>query len=176
MKKMGYQMKSLSVKLGVILMVVVIFYTYNSFAEIEIKYDRFTNKTTVRTDPKKTAGTAIQPALVLMGSYDGETPSKPGVCTLAFALNSSSWVYLRCHTINCLADGKPVVLPSSKHNGKVGKGFVFEFITIMVPFNIIEQLSNYQKVEFKICNTEFSISNYELEDLKTFVEAFKEKK
>jgi hypothetical protein len=69
-----------------------------------------------------------------------------------------------------------VVLPSSKHDGKVGRGYVLEFITIIVPFTIIEQLSNCQKVEFKICNTEFPISNYELEDLKTFVEAFSEKK
>jgi hypothetical protein len=169
-------MKSLSVKLGIVLVAVVIFYPYISFAGIEIKYDKFTNKTTVRTDPKKVAGTVIQPALILIGSYEGETPSKPAECTLAFALRSSSWAYLRCHQVYCLVDGKPVVLPSSKHDGKVGRGYVLEFITIIVPFTIIEQLSNCQKVEFKICNTEFPISNYELEDLKTFVEAFSEKK
>jgi hypothetical protein len=169
-------MKSLSVKLGVIFWVFVVFYPYVSFAGIEIKYDRFKDKTTVQTDPKRTAGTALQPALVLIGRYDGQTPSRPAECTLAFAVRTSSWAYLRCHSVDCLADGKPVALPSSKHDWKVGKGYVFEFISIIVPFTIMEQLSNCQKVEFKICNTEFSISKYELEDLKTFVEAFKERR
>jgi len=169
-------MKSLSVKLGVILMSVVIFYPYNSFAEIEIKYDRFKNKTVVRTDPKKTAGTVIQPALVLIGTYDGQTPSRPGECLLGFALRSPSWKYLRCHSINCLADEKPVELPHSKHDGSVGRGYVIEHVSISIPFNIVEQLSKCEKVEFKLCNTEFSLSRYEMEDLKTFVEAFLEKK
>jgi len=169
-------MKSLLGKVGVILMSVFIFYPYFSFAEIEIEYDRFKNKTVVRTDPKKTAGTVIQPALVLIGTYDGQTPSRPGECLLGFALRSASWAYLRCHSLYCLADGKPVELPPFKHEGSVGRGYVLEHIYIMVPFSFVEQLSKCEKLEFKLCNTEFSLSKYEMEDLKTFVEAFLEKK
>jgi hypothetical protein len=168
-------MKSLF-RLGVVLLTVVIFYPYISFAEIEIKYDRFKNKTIVQTNPKKTAGTAKQPALVLMGSYDGQTQSRPGECTIAFALSSSSWVYLRCHSIYCLTDGNPLELPPSKHEGKAGRGYVIEFISILIPFSIIEQLSKSEKVEFKICNTEFTLTKQEMQDLRTFVEAFSEKK
>jgi len=169
-------MKSLLGKLGVIFMSVVIFYPYNSFAEIEIKYDRFKNRTVVWTDPKKTAGTVIQPALVLIGSYDGQTASRPGECQLGFVLRSPSWAYLRCHSIYCLADKRPLELPPSKHDGKVGRGYVLEQIFITIPFSIIEQLSKCEKVDFKLCNTEFSLSRYEMEDLKTFVDAFKEKR
>ena len=127
-------MKLLLGKLGVIIMAVVIFYPYNSFAEIEIKYDRFKNRTVVQTDPKKTAGTVIQPALVLIGSYDGQTPSRPAVCIIAFSLRSSSWAYLRCHSLNCLADEEPVELPPTKHDGRVGRGYVIEHVTITIPF------------------------------------------
>ena len=157
-------------------MLVVIFYPYNSFAEIEIKYDRFKNRTNVWTDPKKIGGTVKQPALVLLGSYDGQTPSRPEICEIAFFIRSASWAYLHCHSLYCLADGKPVELPPSKHKGRVGRGYVLEHIFIMVPFSFVEQLSKCEKLEFKLCNTEFSLSRYEMEDLKTFVEAFFEKK
>jgi hypothetical protein len=169
-------MRSLSVRLGLFLVVVAILSPYNSFAEIEVKYDRFKNKTVVQTNPKKTTGTAIQPALVLMASYDGQTPSRPGESTIAFAVRSPKWAYLRCHSVHCLADGKPLELPSFKHHGEVGRGYVFEFISTSIPFSIIEQLSKCEKIEFKLCNTEFSLSRYEMEDLKTFVQAFTEKR
>jgi hypothetical protein len=170
-------MKSLLVKLGVILMSVVIFYPYNTFAEIEIKYDRFKNNTVVQTSPKTlTAGTPIKPILYLIGGYDGQTPSRPALCVLGFASISPNWKFLRCHSLYCLADGNPVELPPSKHSGNVGKSYVLERISAMVPFSIIEQLSKCEKVEFKICNTEFALSKDEIEDLKTFVEAFFEKK
>jgi hypothetical protein len=166
----------LSAKLGIILFAFIVFYPYISFAEIQIKYDRFKDKTTVQTDPKKTRGTKFQPALVLIGSYGGQSPSKPGVCDLALALQASSWEYLRCHSVACLADGKPVELPPPKHDGHVRRGYVLEFIIMMVPFNTIEQLSKSEKVELKICNTEFTLTKEEMQDLRTFVEAFAERK
>jgi hypothetical protein len=163
-------------KLILLAMVVILIIWTHSFAEIEIKYDRFKNRTAVWTDPKKTMGTSIQPALVLIGGYDGQTPSRQGECQLGFVLKTSSWAYLRCHSIHCLADGKPVELPPSKHEGTVGRGFVVEHISITIPFNIAEQLSKCEKVEFKLCNTEFTLTKEEVQDLRTFVEAFTEKK
>jgi len=168
-------MKSLLGKVGVIILAVVIFYSYNAFAEIEIKYDRFKNMTVVKTVPKG-GGTVRQPKLILIGFYDGQTPSRPPVCDLGFSVQSGSWAYLRCHSLNCLADGKPVELPPSKHDGRVGRGYVIEQVYITIPLSIVEQLSKCEKVEFKLCNTEFSLSRYEMEDLKTFMEAFLEKK
>jgi hypothetical protein len=146
----------------------------SSFAEIEIKYDKFKDITKVQTHPQKTGGTKLQPALVLIGDYAGRTPSTPKVCQLAFALKGSSWAYLDCHSLSCLADGSPVKLPSSKHDGRVGKGYVMELISIMIPFSIIEQLSKCEKAEFKPCNTEFTLTKQEMQDLGTFMGAFKE--
>jgi len=71
-------MKSLSVKVGVIFVLVIIFYPCNSFAEIEIIYNRFKNMTVVVTKPGTARGTEKQPALVLFGIYDGQTPTRPG--------------------------------------------------------------------------------------------------
>ncbi len=82
------------------------------------------------------------------------------------------WAYLHCHSLSCLADGSPVKLPPSEHDGRVGRGYVMEFISVMTPFSIIEQLSKCEKVEFKLCNTEFTLTKQEMQDLKTFVEAF----
>lgn len=166
-------MKSLLSKLGVILMAVVIFYPYNSFAEIEIKYDRFRNRTVVQIDPEKVAKVAKSSAFVLIGGYDGQTPSRPAICSLGFYLRSQSWRFLDCHPLYCLADGRPVQLPPSKHSGLTGEGYVIEQIFVRIPFSIVEQLSKCKKIEFKLCNTELSLSSYEMEDLKTFVKAFK---
>jgi len=164
-------MKSLLVKLGVILVLVIIFCPCNSFAEIEI--NRFKNKTVVRTKPGTARGTEKQPALVLFGIYDGQTPTRPGeVYSIEFVLESPSWAYLHCHSVDCLADGSPVQLPPSEHRGTVGKGYVIEHISIMVPFSIVERLSKSEKVEFKLCATEFTLGKSEMEDLRTFVEAF----
>ncbi len=113
-------MKSLSIKLGVILIAVAIFYSSSSFAEIEVKYDRFKNRTVVQTDPKKIGGTTLQPALVLLGSYIGRTPPTPATCTLEFVSTASNWEYLRCHSLSCLADGSLVKLPPSEHSGSRG--------------------------------------------------------
>jgi hypothetical protein len=54
----------------------------------------------------------------------------------------------------------------------VGRGYVLEQISIVVPFSIVEQLSKSEKVEFKLCTTEFTLGKSEMEDLRTFVEAF----
>jgi hypothetical protein len=177
LKERGDQMKSLLGKLGVILMAVVIFYSYNSFAEIQIKYDKFKDVTVVRTDPKRTGiGTKLQPALSLVGFYSGQTPSIPNACELGFVLTNPSWAYLRCHSLYCLADGKPIELPPSKHRGDVVRSSVLEQVFVLVSFSIIEQLSKSEKVEFKLCNTEFTLKKNEMQDLKTFVETFLEKK
>jgi hypothetical protein len=170
-------MKSLLGKFGVILVAVVIFYPCNSFAEIQIKYDKFKNRTVVSTDPKRTEiGTKLHPALNLVGSYPGQTPSRPMDCQLGFVLTNPSWAYLRCHYLYCLADGNPVELPPSKHHGDVGRGSVLEQVFVWVSFSIIEQLSKSERVEFKLCNTEFTLTENQMQDLKTFVEAFLEKK
>ena len=50
-----------------------------------------------------------------------------------------------------------------------------EFIFLMIPFSIIEQLSKCEKVEFKPWNTEFTLTKQEMQDLRTFVEAFTER-
>ncbi len=57
-----------------------------------------------------------------------------------------------------------------------GEAYVVEEIFILMPFSIVEQLSKSKKVEFKLCDTESTLAKKEMKDLKTFVEAFFEKK
>lgn len=175
-KKGGNQMKSSLVKCGVVFLIAIIFCPYSSFAEIIIKYDRFKNITVIQIDPSKTVGTSNSPALTLFGYYNGEMPSRPAICSLGFVARSPSWTFLRCHDLSCLADGKPIQLPASKHSGDIGRGSVSEHVSVMIPFSIIEQLSKCEKLEFQLCSVEFSLSRNEMEDLRAFVEAFSEKK
>jgi hypothetical protein len=170
-------MKSLLGKLGVVLIAVIVLLPYNSLAEIKIQYDKFKDMTVVSTDPKRTKiGTKLHPTLTLLGTYPSQIPSTPKICELGFILTNPSWAYLDCHHLDCLVDGSPVKLPPSKHHGTVGKGSVLEQVSVWVPFSITEQLSKSQKVEFKLCNTEFTLTKEEMQDLRTFVEAFTEKK
>jgi hypothetical protein len=163
-------------KVLLILMVLVtVSFSVNSFAEIEIKYDKFKNRTFVQIEPTRSvmAGTSIKPALDLVGWYEGQKPYKPKTCIIGFSAISPSWKYLSCHSVYCLADGKRVEMPPSKHHGEVlPNRVVFEIITILVPFSIVEGISKCENIQFKICDTEFSLSKYEMEDLKTFVGVF----
>jgi len=133
--------------------------TATSNAEVEKKFDRFTNITTIGTTP--TANCHHQ----LSVRWDSK-----GVCLSMFVHTSNTWQYLQCHPVYLLVDGNPFRSIRTTHNGRVGRGFVLEFIRIDLTYNEIKELSKSTKIEVKLCNTEFTIPERDMQDLRTFVE------
>ena len=148
--------------------------TTNAYAEIEIKFDRFTNKTTVSSPVANQlvsrADTALTPNW--FATYTGKKPTEllSGMALTFWKINKS-WEYLQCHSAAMLADGLPFPLAKSTHSGTVGRGYVVE--RIKVPFTLanVKKLSEAKLVEFKICNTEGRFSEDDLQDLREFIKA-----
>ena len=140
-----------------------------SQAEIVKQYDRFTQKTTVSTKPIPPE--RGNPKLYLLATYPGEKlPRNITDATFFFASRSKEWEYLTCNNTDFLIDGKPYSPGDAVHEGNVGSGYVSEYlIYAKVTFSDIKKLAAATKIEVKICNTEFTLSESEMNDLKEFV-------
>jgi hypothetical protein len=140
-----------------------------SQAEIEKKYDRFTQTTTVASKPIPPE--RGNPRLFLLATYPGEKP--PANLTdvgFFFVSCSKDWEYLSCNSTNFLIDGKPYSPGAATHKGHVSSGDVLEYLIYpKATFSTIKKLAAATKVEVKICNTEFVLSAKGMNDLKEFV-------
>jgi hypothetical protein len=138
----------------------------DSTAEMIVKRDRFTGDTTVTT--RSGQAEREQTSSLTLGLHVSRaTPQKPG---LFFILSSrhSSWTYLECSHTSWLADGVPVPLPESTHDGDVGNGYVLEQILISgIEIKHFRQLASAHQVEYKICNDEYQATATEMQDFRT---------
>jgi hypothetical protein len=132
-------------------------------AEIEVIHDSLSNKTTVRTKPK---ASMTSPSILVLGSYGGGQP----VVSIILATAAKSWRYRQCHQTQWLVDDQPFQLPQPNHYGSVGSGYVSEYLVIdQVPLKKIEQLAQAKKVEFKLCNDEYTATTEEVKDFGIFL-------
>jgi hypothetical protein len=138
-------------------------------AEIEKKYDRFTKQTEICTKVRlPNIGASL---LTLEAYYDGEFFTG-NIKTLLFTFvsRSSDWRYINCSETHFLIDGEPYNPGNAIRRGTVGSGHVMEFLLYPgVKFSDIEKMADATKIEVKICNTEFVLSQSEMDDLKQFV-------
>ena len=141
---------------------------------VEIKFDRFNNRTTVRFPSTQQtvarANNSLTPTW--LASFEGQTPSTPpSTLSLTFVKVVRSWEYLRCHSVAILADGSQVQLPPENHSGHIGRGYVIERIKVVVGIDIARKLSESQLVEFKVCTTEGRFSQADLQGLRGVIKA-----
>lgn len=135
------------------------------------EFDRFENKTTVSLDAGRFGDKVnqhTQPRIRASIEYAGQVRPKnlPDVAIMLSSINKD-WKYLNCHSTYCLVDDKPLKIPETTHLGDVlGGGQVFEAIYVYVPYSIFVKLCEARKIEFKICNNEFVISEFEKTCLK----------
>ncbi len=97
----------------------------------------------------------------------GNVPS--GSVTITIVSSSKSWKYLHCHDISWLADGEPVHTGKSKHDGRVGRGYVLEFIEVEVRSQTFLRMVQASVLRGKLCNTEFDFSPERRQTLLEFV-------
>ena len=173
----GYQRGGKKLKNSLVLLFVIVIFSILVFplseTQLYVKkeYDRFDGKTTISVDYSalfQNASPKKQPRILANISFTGETPPKdpPSVLITLTSINEN-WKYLDCTSTYCLLDDKPFKLPEVKYNGDVlDSGGVIENIVIIAPYSLFTKLCEASKLEFKICNTEFEISEFEKTCLK----------
>ena len=146
-------------------------------AQLQAKFDRFKNRTelfapSVEETMKSANLGKLTPQVLTF--FEGEKPAKPPpLVRLHFrVLSRDGWKYLRCHTMAALVNGKPFDLPAAKHDGHTIRGSaVLESIYVSLDWDKFEQLSNAATAEFRVCNTELSITRRELEGWRDLIKA-----
>lgn len=152
-----------------ILMLGIVFWaaTMPAYSEVAVKFDRFKNQTDLVIGPGD--GKPSSPSLFVVASFPGEHPAKaPAVAFFSFHSTSKDWEYLRCHETDLLLDGQSLHI-ETKHDGTVGSGYVSEYVEGRVTFEKLKRIASAKKVEVKICNTEFSLSDDDMTDLRQLV-------
>ena len=121
-----------------------------------------------------TQGTLGRLNISFLGLPSSTSKASPYI-TIFLGGGFEKWAYLECFHIKWLIDGRPLSLPEATHDGSVSSsGGVVETLTISsVSMKQIELMARAKKIEFKVCNDEYSVSTEELEDLRTFFSKIK---
>jgi hypothetical protein len=145
-----------------------------AFAQVTVEYDEFKRQTivTLHAEPLDSA-----PSLLAIGSKE-EVSKKPEEknIILNFVSHSEDWEYLKCHELNALADGQPVELGESNHDGSVGEGYVVEYVGVTINLKTLMKLTKAKEVKFRLCNTVIALSSARHDALVKFLAALKGKK
>jgi hypothetical protein len=128
--------------------------TASHSGELKVEFDRFRNYTTASL-----SNIPLGKGLNLAAYYlmPGNTPGRPERVIFMLTSSSDDWRYLRCHSIDLLVDGIPYSVGRTDHDGRVGTGYVLEFITFSVPTDEFLRMAVATRVEGKVCNTEFAL-------------------
>ena len=133
---------------------------------IESQEDRFTGSYSIHTKPYP----APSPAFGFAWLYVEDKGGKVDTLGILMFTTSESWRYLECHGTAFLADGKPLDLGSEiRGPGKVGSGYVTEILIINTALAKLKMAAQARKIEYKVCNDEYVMSDSDLADLKEFV-------
>lgn len=121
---------------------------------MSIEFDRFENRTVAKT--QWTPAEKCDISLTLLSEAIGKDWSGAYSIALGFSSSSDEWQYLTSHQLSVLVDGKKVEMGPLDHDGKVGDGYVMEFMwtTDRVSLASLVTLSEADLAEFRIFTTE----------------------
>lgn len=127
---------------------------------VEDSTDRFTGARLIKY-MNPAPSTESQPRIAAaIQVKDSTQTASIAISTVAYSnrSGSSSWRYLRCHTLNWLVDGKPLVMGRVIHSGDTFRGGVTERIIQVLEVDQLRQLSSGTLVEYKLCNDEYQLT------------------
>lgn len=115
---------------------------------VDTKHDRFTGTTTVSTP----LDYLTTPVGVLFQSHTGSIK-------MVLARGGSTFRYIDCNSVVILADDKRVDLPFEYQASLIGGGRnVSEIWAADIGIDTLCELSRAEKVEYRVCSDEFTIS------------------
>lgn len=142
--------------------------SFGAHAQVAETVDRFTGNKSLKFESEERIVTDGRPYIVL-STIKGEA----GATFFLFASSSRGWRYLRCNSVDWLADDTPLDLGNTAHDGKVNDrpgAFVAVSESIMQHATKaqIQQIGNAQHVEMRICNDEYALTRREIDGIKEF--------
>jgi hypothetical protein len=119
----------------------------NTRGTVETHYDEFRHQTNL-------VASFDQPpySVRMLALPDREDGSSMG--SLTFGSVSSDWKYLRCRSVDILADENPVALPEFQHEGEVGRApvVVRERLTGILPRAAFDAMGRASSIRARLCN------------------------
>jgi hypothetical protein len=79
---------------------------------------------------------------------------QPDLISFEVIGSSESWRYLSCHPLSILVDGHQVTGSPAVHHGEVGRGYVIETVSSVIPWDQAEPFLKASEIEYKVCNDE----------------------
>lgn len=137
--------------------------------DVERKFDRFKNVTTVGIDSVEAPETSLK-----ISSYfvvKGATVTVPHTVQIGVTSKTEDWQYLTSHSLNLIVDGEPMSLGEMSHDGSVGSGYVLEFMWVSIPVAKFRKIANAAKVEAQLFSTEFVFPDEVLKGMKEMAAA-----
>jgi hypothetical protein len=140
-------------------------------AELEVIQDEFDGTTQIRTTPRGEVGHLDISFFGVLSRTPEELPYIHIFLEGAF----QEWQYGRCFSTEWLLDGRPFLLPEATRDGSLSSsGGVVETLNISpISMQQLELMARAKKIEFKVCNDEYSASPEELQDLRAFFSKIK---
>ncbi len=140
---------------------------------LTVEFDRFTNRTEVSLRDMS-FGNPEQGVFELTAFYSmvGKQPSKPRQVHFMLSKRSTTWEYLHCHNVDLLVDGRAIPVEAS-HDGRVGDGYVLEFVEFDLPLASFLRLTTASKVEARVCRTELAIGILQMSALRNLASRMK---
>jgi hypothetical protein len=139
---------------------------YSHTYVVKEEFDRFKNQTSVDLVPKTADYRRGPNNLSVSYEYAGTTPAIPPFVSVWLVYQADTWEYLKCYGLTWLLDGRTTLSPKTNHEGDVGRGYVLEIITSLIPVSQFLQIVNAKTVEGKLCNTEFALTIEQMEALR----------
>jgi hypothetical protein len=135
--------------------------------QVTIQTDEFTKEIVIRySTPHFDGGNLIH--FMTMKARSGHV--FPVNVLFDFA-STTDWEYLKCHSVQGLADDVPLVLSDAEHDGEVGEGYVSESVTTDMELSEFKKLAFAKEAKFRVCNTVFTLTPEMLANLQLFYAA-----
>ncbi len=139
---------------------------YSHPYEVKETYDRFKGETTVSLAPDLLNTRNTPNNWSVFFSYKGETPAPPLSVLAVLWYVADEWTYLNCHSLDLLLDGNTTISPKTEHDGDVKTGYVIERVLFQLTTSEFLQIANAKTVEGKLCNTEFALSEGQIQAMR----------
>ncbi len=142
---------------------------YQHNGAITEKYDRFDKRTGVHliTASDALARRGRGGGLTVYYSYPGETPTPPSIVNIGFMSINDTWEFLSCYSLAFLVNDTDTISTDSTHDGDVlDGGKVGEIVTADLALDDFLRLVNAQKLEAKLCNDEFVLTDAQMASLR----------
>lgn len=136
--------------------------------KIDSEYDRFNDKTTIKTEMRIPV-IDYKPNILLSAEFQGkELTNKPKFFIMSFVSTTTEWRFLNFNDTAILADGERLILGKPNRESSVKPGYVSEFLSFIMEVQTLDKLAAAKVIEIKIGNYEFLISRRELAAIQEF--------